>query len=172
MQLTLRRCDDDDLEALRVLSEDTFRTAFGSRNTAENMEAFCAKAFGADELYRQLKMPGTSFWFLLADGNLAGYLKLNVEEAQSEDMGSSALEIERIYVSADYQGQRLGSYLIEYAIDTARKSGRSSVWLGVWEHNSRAISFYERHGFQPAGTHSFYLGNDRQTDIIMRRELS
>ena len=172
MELLVRRCGAGDTDALRTLSVETFRTAFGHRNTPENMDIYCAKTFGTDALCRQLETPGTSFWFLYADGGLAGYVKLNTDDAQTEDMGSSALEIERVYVAAAYQGQGLGGYLIEQATEAAREMGKYCIWLGVWEHNTRAISFYEAHGFSPCGTHAFYLGDDRQTDIIMRRELT
>ena len=120
----------------------------------------------------QLETPGTSFWFLYADVGLAGYVKLNTDDAQTEDMGRSTLEIERIYVAASYQGQGLGGYLIEQAVEIAREMGKHRIWLGVWEHNTRAISFYEAHGFNRCGTHDFYLGDDRQTDIIMQRNLT
>ncbi len=172
MELLMRRCGAGDTDALRTLSMETFRTAFGHLNTPEDMEIYCTKTFGEDALRRQLETPGTSFWFLYADGELAGYVKLNSDDAQTENMGKSALEIERIYVAAAYQGQGLGGYMIEQGVESARVMGKHSIWLGVWEHNTRAISFYETHGFSRYGSHAFYLGNDRQTDIIMRRELT
>ena len=171
MELLMRRCGSDEADALRTLAVETFWTAFGHLNTPENMEIYCAKTFGAEALRRQLETPGTSFWFLYADGELAGYVKLNTDDAQTEDIGKSALEIERIYVAAAYQGQGLGGYLIEQAVETARVMGKDSIWLGVWEHNTRAIRFYGAHGFRQCGAHAFFLGDDRQTDIIMRREL-
>ncbi len=42
------------------------------------------------------------------------------------------------------------------------------LWLGVWEKNEPAILFYEKQGFVPFDTHGFMLGNDLQTDILMR----
>lgn len=171
MDLLMRRCGLRDVGTLQALSLDTFRSAFGHLNTPENMEAYCAQAFGADAMQAQMKTPGTSFWFLYADGELAGYLKLNSDGAQTDNAAENALEIERIYVSSAFQGQGLGGYLIEKAAETARQMGKDSVWLGVWEHNTRAISFYEAHGFHRYGAHTFYLGDDKQTDIIMRREL-
>jgi ribosomal protein S18 acetylase RimI-like enzyme len=171
MDITIRRCGGCDIETLRTLSLDTFRAAFGHLNTPENMAAYCAQAFGEDALRRQLETPGSSFWFLYADGELAGYTKLNTDAAQTDRLGENALEIERIYIAAAFQGQGLGGRLIDWAVDTAQEWDKQSVWLGVWEHNTRAISFYEAHGFCRSGTHAFYLGAERQTDIIMRREL-
>ena len=47
----------------------------------------------------------------------------------------------------------------------------SYVWLGVWEQNPRAIRFYEKNGFVPFDTHVFILGEDKQTDILMKKIL-
>lgn len=44
--------------------------------------------------------------------------------------------------------------------------------LGVWEHNHRALRFYEKNGFIAFGTHIFQLGNDQQTDILMKKSVA
>ncbi|MEM9391391.1 MAG: GNAT family N-acetyltransferase, partial [Bacteroidota bacterium] len=49
--------------------------------------------------------------------------------------------------------------------------GLGYIWLGVWEYNTDAIRFYERLGFTPFGQHSFILGSDHQTDILMKKPL-
>ena len=172
MELTMRRCRRDDLPALRELSVATFTTAFGHLNTPEDMASYCEKAFGEKPLRQQMDNPESSFWFLEADGATAGYIKLNTGSVQTEDIGDpDAMEIERIYVATPFQGQGLGAYMIEQAAAKAEEMGKTVLWLGVWEHNIRAIRFYEAHGFSPCGTHTFFLGSDEQTDTLMRREL-
>ena len=47
--------------------------------------------------------------------------------------------------------------------------GSDIVWLGVWEQNPRAISFYRKLGFTEVGEHIFQVGTDPQRDIIMKR---
>ena len=81
------------------------------------------------------------------------------------------MEIQRIYVAKKLQGEGLGAHLMGVALDLARARGKSYVWLGVWEKNTSAIGFYENAGFRKAGTHSFTIGNDVQTDFIMRKDL-
>ena len=55
------------------------------------------------------------------------------------------------------------------AIERAATLGANVVWLGVWEHNPRAIRFYEKHGFTTAGEQPF--GKDPQRDLVMVRPL-
>ena len=56
---------------------------------------------------------------------------------------------------------------MDAVFDATCELGRETLWLGVWEHNARAIRFYEKCGFRDAGSHPFLLGNDLQTDRIM-----
>ncbi|GAA4792702.1 hypothetical protein GCM10023231_21090 [Olivibacter ginsenosidimutans] len=46
------------------------------------------------------------------------------------------------------------------------------IWLGVWEDNQRAIQFYKKNGFITFDKHVFTLGNDKQTDIMMKLQLN
>jgi len=41
----------------------------------------------------------------------------------------------------------------------------------VWEENPRAINFYKKNGFVEFDKHIFVLGDDEQTDIMMRLDL-
>ena len=101
-----------------------------------------------------------------------GYLKLNEAPAQTDVQDIQSLEIERIYVTKEFQGKRLGGYLMEQAVKVAVQRKKAYVWLGVWEMNERAIHFYKKNGFYRIGTHTFVMGEDEQTDYIMRKDLS
>ena len=82
-----------------------------------------------------------------------------------------ALEIERIYVNSEFQGRKIGQLLLSKAISLANEQHLKQIWLGVWEYNPKAIKFYERNGFQEFDKHIFKLGDDEQTDILMRLTL-
>ena len=171
MEITFRKCVAGDLHALHALSCQTFSDAFAHLNTPDNMARYLNGAFHPDKLASELENAQSRFDFLYADGALAGYIKCNTDGAQTDVFDPSALEIERIYVKKAFQGQGLGGALIARACDSARSLGKTFVWLGVWEKNAGAIRFYERHGFVSVGQHAFYLGDDAQTDIVMRKAL-
>jgi ribosomal protein S18 acetylase RimI-like enzyme len=61
---------------------------------------------------------------------------------------------------------------MQHALAEAAGRGKDAVWLGVWEHNARAIRFYEQWDFHPAGTQPFLLGTDLQTDLVMVRRIA
>lgn len=58
----------------------------------------------------------------------------------------SGCEIEKLYVEPQFQGQGIGAKLLQYAVDELHAS---ELW--ALEYNSRAISFYQRHGFGLTG---------------------
>ena len=171
MAIVVRTCTLEDLAVLQAISYETFNDTFKEQNSPENMQTYLDKAFTLKQLEEELNNPLSTFFFLYADEELAGYLKVNVEEAQSEEMGSEALEIERIYIRKAYQQSGLGRHLLEKAIQTAKAHQKTLIWLGVWEMNEGAIAFYKRNGFVETGVHSFYMGDEEQFDLIMKKQL-
>lgn len=171
MNLFLRPCAADDLSALQALSRSTFEETFGPLNTPENMRAYMDGAYDAEQLRSELNNPLSRFYFLYADGELAGYIKVNDGSAQTELGDPESLELERIYVTARRQGMRLGETLLRKAEERARELGKRRLWLGVWEKNEKALRFYRKHGFARIGEHAFVMGDDEQTDFLMAKEL-
>ena len=84
---------------------------------------------------------------------------------------NKALEIERIYVAKAFHGKKVGQILYEKAIHIAKQMNVAYVWLGVWEENPRAIHFYKKNGFVEFDKHIFRLGDDEQTDLMMKLEI-
>lgn len=171
MNMVLVPCTAADVDTLRDLSIKTYYETFISLSTPEDMDAYLTAAYDRNKLLGELNDKNSLFFFLYADETPAGYLKLNEAPSQSDINDPVSLEIERIYVVSGFQGAGLGRYLMEQALRIAVERGKSYAWLGVWEKNEKALCFYRKNGFRPVGTHSFFMGDDEQTDYIMRREL-
>ncbi len=160
--LTIRRIDPIAIDGLQAISRRTFVEAFAKDNTPENIAHYLEKNLSMDRLLEEMNTPGTLFFFGEWNGELIGYLKVNIASDQS------ALELERIYVDQAYYGTGAGQALLTKVFELAREKCIPEIWLGVWEHNPRAIRFYEKNGFAPYGAHVFKLGNDEQRDVLMR----
>ena len=169
--ITIREVNIQDIKALREISQSTFVETFSAFNTEENMANYLKESFSFEKLSQEISHPGSSFYFAEDQGKIIGYLKINQGAAQSELKEDKGLEIERIYVLAAYHGKKVGQILFEKAIALAKELMADYVWLGVWEENKRAISFYSKNGFIPFDKHLFKLGDDIQTDIMMRLEI-
>jgi ribosomal protein S18 acetylase RimI-like enzyme len=171
MSINIKQCNLGEIQKLQEISYETFIETFKDQNSSENMNAYLEKAFNIKQLEKELSNISSHFFFVYFNNEVAGYLKVNTQDAQSENMGEDSLEIERIYVRAKCQKLGLGKYLINKAIDIAVEQEKNKVWLGVWEKNENAIAFYKKLGFVQAGTHSFHMGDEEQIDFIMVKSL-
>lgn len=169
--LTIQKIGIDNIDLLLTFSKEVFFTAFAHLNSAEDMQAYANQAFTAERLGSELNNPHSQFYFGYIDSEPAGYLKINFNSAQTEFKEADAMEIERLYVHASFQNKKVGAQLMQFALEKAQEKQARYVWLGVWEHNINAIRFYERYGFTAFSSHDFWLGNDRQTDLLMRKPL-
>ncbi|GAB2962513.1 GNAT family N-acetyltransferase [Hymenobacter coalescens] len=170
-QFTIRRATVHDVAALQQIGRQTFFETFAAGNSAQNMQAYLAEGFARDKLAAELQNPDSAFYFAEQEGRVIGYLKVNTGTAQTEAQAAPALEIERIYVLQAFHGQQVGQRLHDQALELAAQARAEYVWLGVWEENPRAIRFYQKNGFVAFGQHVFRLGDDAQTDILMKRPL-
>lgn len=171
MNIKLKKCTKEDLKALQKIAIETFTETFSEYNTPENMKHYLEKAFNVKQLENELSNENSHFFFAYVNGDLAGYLKVNTNDAQTEEMDDQSLEIQRIYIKEKYQKQGLGKFLLEKAEAIAKESKKEKIWLGVWEKNYNAIGFYEKMGFVQTGSFTFYLGDEKQTDYIMTKVL-
>jgi diamine N-acetyltransferase len=171
MTINIKKCTLEDLHILQEISYETFNETFKHQNSPENMNAYLEKAFNLNQLEKELSNSSSEFFFIYFNSEVAGYLKINTNDAQSEELGNESLEIERIYIKNKFQKKGLGKRLINKAIKIAIERNKKKIWLGVWEKNEKAIGFYKKIGFVQTDTHSFYMGNEEQTDFIMTKPL-
>ncbi|NRD79895.1 GNAT family N-acetyltransferase [Bacillus sp. BRMEA1] len=171
MAINIKKCTLEDLGKLQEISYETFNDTFKHQNSTENMKSYLERAFNLKQLEKELCNISSEFFFVYFNNEIAGYLKVNTNEAQSEVMGDQSLEIERIYIKNKFQKHGLGKYLLNKAMEIAMERNKKKVWLGVWEKNENAIAFYKKMGFVQTGSHSFYMGDEAQMDFIMIKTL-
>ena len=168
----IRKCTFEDLPLLQEVGRETFNETFKDQNSPENMKVYLEEAFNVKQLETELSNPSSEFFFIYVHDEVAGYLKVNVDEAQTEKEGDESLEIERIYIRKEFQGQGLGHHFINKGMEMAKEQNKKKIWLGVWEKNEGAIQFYRKMGFLQTGTHSFQMGDENQTDLVMTKILT
>jgi len=170
--MNIRKVSLNDIEQLREIGKLTFAETFSSDNSEENMKEYLENGFSTEKIKSELIDKNVVFYFAELDGKVIGYLKVNVGESQTEMEVKNALEIERIYVLKEFHGKKVGQILYNKALELAKEKNVKNVWLGVWKENPRAIRFYKKNGFVEFDKHIFKLGNDEQTDIMMKLTLN
>lgn len=187
--IIIRRINAGDLESLIKISRQTFHETFSEVNTEENMNRYLDESLSHGKLQAELENGNSEFYFAFQitekdfakekrteeeinsvelPEQIIGYLKLNFGDAQTELKNDQAIEIERIYVLKEFHGKKVGQLLYNKAIEVAQERNADFVWLGVWEENQKAISFYKKNGFIEFDQHKFVLGDDEQTDLMMK----
>ena len=166
-----RRATPDDASALAQLGERTFRATFAQFNAPRDMDAYVSAAYGVEQQRREIADPERAYLLAEVDGALAGFALLHAGARPACDVGSMPVELARFYVDEHWQGRGVAHVLMRAIGDEARARGGKTLWLGVWEHNGRAIRFYEKVGFVDIGSQPFLLGTDRQTDRVMVRPI-
>lgn len=170
-EIEIKKIGLADIEILQTIAKQTFSEAFSDSNSAENMQQYLNEGFTSEKLTAELNNQNSIFYFAKANDEVVGYLKLNFGDGQTDLKDPKALEIERIYVVKDFYGKKIGQILYDKALEVAKENSLEYIWLGVWEHNLRAISFYQKNGFAEFDTHDFWLGDDKQTDKLMKLNL-
>jgi diamine N-acetyltransferase len=170
--IDIRKANPADAGIIADLSRKTFYETFAAVNTKSNMEKFMNQQFTRDSLMQEVGLPG-NYFFLAYDGeNPVGYCRLKESETPFLPGQANTLEISRIYVINKAIGSGVGKQLMNACIKLASEMQKEIIWLGVWEKNLRAINFYIRQGFEKFAEHPFILGDDVQTDWLMKKTIS
>lgn len=169
--IAIKKIGVEQLVPLQEIGRKTFYDTFFESDSEESMKAYLATSFSTEKLTAELENPNSEFYFATQNEVVIGYLKVNFGAAQTELQDANAVEIERIYVLQDYHGKQVGQLLFEKAMAIAKSNRCDYIWLGVWEENHRALQFYTKNGFVAFDKHIFVLGEEEQTDIMMKLKL-
>lgn len=162
----------EDAALIAAMSRETFYDTFAAQNTRENMDKFMNEQFTREKLMQEVGAPGNLFLLAYDGEEPVGYVRMRIDNNPPALAGRKTIEIARIYAVSSAIGKGVGKALMEKCLAIAREMKKELVWLGVWEQNERAIGFYSRLGFEQFGTHVFLLGDDPQTDWLMKKELN
>ena len=169
--IAIKKIGLEQLVPLQDIGRKTFYDTFFESDSEESMKAYLDTSFSTEKLTAELENPNSEFYFATQNEIVIGYLKVNFGSAQTELQDANAVEIERIYVLQDYHGKQVGQLLFEKAMAIAKSNHCNYIWLGVWEENHRALQFYTKNGFVAFDKHIFVLGEEEQTDIMMKLKL-
>jgi ribosomal protein S18 acetylase RimI-like enzyme len=158
-------------DAISELATSTFYETYAIFNTKADMELYTRQHYNTSKITEEMKEPEIRYFMASYNDVPAGFAKMRNTEQPELLVNTRNIEIERIYVLRRFQKLKIGKELIEHCINSAAGLSFEVIWLGVWQQNLKALNFYEKNGFEKFGTHSFLLGEDLQTDWLMKRKL-
>ena len=170
--LTIRPASPEDAAILADLGARTFRETFERHASGLDLEAFLAATYGEAIQRAELADPSRPARILEVDGVPSGFLQLRLGHREPGVPGERPVELQRIYLLRSAQGGGRGAALMAEALALAGAWGADVLWLGVWEHNDKALAFYARQGFHEVGEHLFTIGDQVDRDLLLARALA
>ena len=165
--IRIRRGVESDAAVVAEFAARTFAETFGADNRAEDLRAHLESAYGISQQAQELNDPSVATLLVHRERTLVAYAQVRRKSPPACLMCDRPIELYRFYVDQSAHGSGIAQQLMAAARAAAREFGGQHLWLGVWERNPRALSFYRKEGFVDVGSHDFYVGPDRQTDRLL-----
>jgi len=170
-RLQIRRGIARDAATLAEFAARTFAETFGAENDPRRLQEYLAKAYGIEQQTAELHDPDVVTLLATLD-DLVGYAQVRRSRPPRCVEPAGSVELHRFYVDRAAHGTGVAQQLMASVRACARELGADRLWLGVWEHNPRAIAFYAKAGFSDVGAHTFDVGGDLQIDRVMLAPLA
>jgi diamine N-acetyltransferase len=171
-QVAIVRPDEQLLQRLLPVARHIFRETFAQKFEPEAFEAFLEEVYGpGGSMSREFALSDVHWRVASCDGEPVGYVKLTPLRAPAKGAAAGAMELQQIYLSAEWHGRGIADRMMEWAVDAARRIGAPELYLTVFDDNHRAKRFYARHDFLEVGRCTFQLGGRVHDDRIWCRLL-
>lgn len=165
MNVAIRKAKIDDVKILAYIQTESWKAAFADIISADDMEK-CTDISKAETMYENVLKSGyAEISILEIDGKphcIAAWSK-----ARNPEFSDSA-ELICVHSLRDNWGKGYGTLMINHIFNEIKNSGYNSVLLWVFEKNTHARNFYEKH--------EFVLTNNTQTaysavEVMYRKNL-
>ncbi len=169
--IRIRKAKVEEVPAVRELAIEVYTDTFADQNTEANLLAFFNDSYNLEKLKEEFHDQGSLLYVALDELKIVGFMRMRINSEVDNYLGQSHLELQRLYIHRDYHGGSASRLLMEQALAYATEKKFEWIWLGVWERNFRAQKFYAKWGFERFGEHVFQMGDDPQTDWLMKKKI-
>jgi GNAT superfamily N-acetyltransferase len=159
-EISIRKAKAADIRLISAVATVSFYEAYFEQDDPHGMAHYLAESFGENLIAAEVADPINTFFLAYRGSSAVGYAKLRDASVHESVDSANAIELQRLYLVERVWGKGVGDLALEHCIEYARELGKDTLWLGVWEENKRARSFYKRYGFDEVGTLEFPYGKD------------
>lgn len=177
MSVSIRIAKDTDVHELVPLAARTFPLACPPEMDRTAIENFMRDEL-TEEVFAGWIASEDTYVLVATDGAmLVGYtVCINDEVPDNADLhvqvpSEGVVMMSKFYVHPEFHGAGVSKNMMAHLMEQYSTSDRSWMWLGTNEANARAISFYERAGFEQIGTRTFDIGGTTARDVVLARNL-
>lgn len=169
--IEIREATSHDIPAMRTVAISSYIDTFASSNTQENMDAFLNNVYSLEGLEKEFIEKNSKLFLATEGSEVVGFARLRESDEVLNHLGNNTIELQRLYVLTSAQGKSVGRFLMEKSMAYANQNNYEWIWLGVWEKNYKAQTFYGHWGFEKFSEHTFWMGDDPQIDWLLKKRL-
>ncbi|MEY2685809.1 MAG: Protease synthase and sporulation negative regulatory protein 1 [Pseudomonadota bacterium] len=170
--LTFRSATVLDAEPVAALAIQVFLDTYATEGVRPDLADEVFSAYGPDQFEQRLQEPGRTLVLATQGAGIVGFAEVLVADVPSPVAGCLGAELVRLYVQPRAQGRGLGRALMAHAEARARKAGASGLWLTAWEHNTRALGFYDHLGYVDVGPTAFVIQARSYVNRVLHKRLA
>jgi diamine N-acetyltransferase len=168
--LRLRIATQADALNLTALSIQVWLDNYATGGLRDTLSRYVLTEFTEEKLSRIVSDPNTLVLVAEKDDHLIAYLQAALDRSTALSTAKKQAEIDRVYVQEPFCRSGVGSLLMQEGEKQLAKLGFELVWLSAWEHNRRALRFYEKLGYEKLGMLDFVMGNEREINIVFGKQ--
>ncbi len=146
-----------ELTVLTDIARTSFLESHGHSATLAEIEAYVNSKLNLETLKAELLEERNSFHLVSYQERPVGYSKIILDCPLDKLPAQNITKLERLYLLQDFHGLQLGQALLKHNLQLSREAGQAGTWLYTWVENHRAITFYQKMGFQIVGRYDFKI---------------
>jgi len=167
------RADITNAAIVATIGKKSFRTAFeylfGSK---EELTEYLEFTYDPVKLAKSIRKENNVYLLAFLEGMPVGFAKLKKHSLNDLITSPFQMELQKIYVLAEYQGRGVGSALMNEVNTVAKEEGPDSIWLDTYVSNEKAIPFYQYYGFNKIGRYYFTIGSQTFEYYVMELRIT
>jgi ribosomal protein S18 acetylase RimI-like enzyme len=160
MTVVIRPWQKSDLASIRRITWESWISTYLSFIPESDLKSYFDIHYTEESLLRMFNDPSMGGFIAEMNGQAAGYARLLFNRDENR------LYVSSLYFLPEFQGQGMGSRLLEAAEGYAAEKGLYEFWIGVMVRNSQALDFYRKVGFQFVREEPFSMGKTTVSHLI------
>jgi GNAT superfamily N-acetyltransferase len=167
----LRVADATDALCIGVLATQVFLDTYAPDGIRPKLAHEVLDHFSTAAIAALLRDPATTIVVAETSGHMVGFVQLTRGATHALLRSGSAVELDRLYVLARFNGQGTGTLLLRHAEMLAAGHGASTLWLTAWVGNHHALAFYARRGYHDVGATMYRFQDEQFENRVLARAL-
>jgi diamine N-acetyltransferase len=169
MSVLVRMARVQDAKNLSVFAKNTFVDTYAGMVDRTELLDYSNETFHLDNQLNEIINPDNLIFLAEDDeSNLLGYALIQYRSLKFTHRVYRQCELKRIYLSNKVFRKGIGTRLLNAVKGTLSKQGIETLYVGVWDKNSRALAFYFKNGFKEVADTHFELGNQTCRDLVLQ----